>query len=178
MMERMKRAYDDAPPEGKRAFEAISAHGRRAEGRGHSMDIDDVKRLEVETVQRALAPSIRAMLRGMSDMHVAVLCTDDPIGFVTTDDPCTWFDPELFRMPAYLRSPGLGSPTIEVTMPLSPSQCLFISRRADISGFLDVQADTVDALNARHIWHASECFISRQEIVRECWFQFLARDGE
>lgn len=170
-MERLEKAYEEAPPEGKRAFEAMSALGPRTQGAGRGMDIEDVKRLEAEPIQRALAPFVKTVLQAMSNMHVAVLCTDDPIGFVTTDDPCAWFDPELWKMPAYLLSPGLGSSTIEVTMPLSPEQCLLISRQVNIEGFMDVKPETVDALNARHISHASKFFISRTDVVRANWFK-------
>ena len=41
-------------------------------------------------------------------MHMAILNTDDEVGFLTSDQPCVWFDPEAYKRPAMYRSIGLG----------------------------------------------------------------------
>ncbi|WP_445083115.1 DUF4238 domain-containing protein [Candidatus Nitrotoga sp. M5] len=104
-------------------------------------------------------------------MHVAVLCAADPIGFVTSDHPCTWFDPESYKLPPIYRGPGLGSCTIEVTFPISPSQCLIITHNSQWQGYIDVQEEVVNELNCRHIAHCNKTFISCSPQTLPIWFE-------
>jgi hypothetical protein len=103
-------------------------------------------------------------------MHFAVLCTDDPVGFITTDDPCTWFNPEAYKLPPFYRAPGLGMNDIQVTFPISPRQCLLITHNNAI-GYADVPLEIVNELNHRHIAHADQKFISCSAEVTPIWFQ-------
>ncbi len=52
----------------------------------------------------------------LSYMTVTIFCTSDDARFITSDAPVVWFDPELYKLPPFYRSPGLGSETIEVTI--------------------------------------------------------------
>ena len=96
----------------------------------------------------------------------AGLFTVDPLGFVTTDTPCTWFDPEAYKLQPIFQSPALGSATIEVTLPISPRQCLVMTHRSDFHGYIDVGQHVVDEVNRRHIAHCDESFISHSEATR------------
>ena len=62
-------------------------------------------------------------------MHMSVLVTDSELGFITSDNPCVWFNPTLHRLPPFYRSPGLAQQDIEVSLPLSPNHLLFITHR-------------------------------------------------
>ena len=60
-------------------------------------------------------------------MNLTVFCTNDDLGFIASDRPCVWFDPEAFKKLLPFNQPALGSRTIEVTMPLSPNHCASLS---------------------------------------------------
>jgi len=67
--------------------------------------------------------SLRCHVPVLANMRLAVLHTDDDLGFITSDNPCVLFDPDLATYPMLYRAPQLGSPGAEVTLPLSPRAC-------------------------------------------------------
>jgi hypothetical protein len=167
-MEEVQKAYEAANPKRKKAFEAISTTPRS--NIGGSITLEDVKRLEERPIQNMIAGIVSTVMRHFAQMHTAILCTDDPIGFVTSDHPCTWFDPEAYKFPPFCRSPGLAVKTIEITLPVSPSQCVYISHNPDYRGYIDIPLRALNELNRRHIIHCNENFICSKSETRHEWF--------
>jgi hypothetical protein len=127
--------------------------------------------LQAQPIQEMIGPTIQIVMPILARMHIAVLCTNDALGFITSDHPCTWFDPEAYKLQPIYRSPSLGSRTIEVTLPISPKQCLFISHNPACTGYIDIAQRTVDELNRRHIAHCDETFIAHGQTTRPEWFE-------
>lgn len=169
-MEEFKDAFDQASPELR---EAMARGPLRGSGSGKGMGIEDVRRFEAQPIQEMIGPTLRGVIPAFGRMHVGVLCTDDPLGFVTSDSPCTWFDPEAYKLQPIYRSPALGSATIEVTLPISPRQCLIIMHNPHYQGYIDVGQRLVDELNRRHISHCAESFVSHCQATRQSWFEHL-----
>lgn len=167
-IEEFQAEFDVAPPERKAAMTRVSTLSQNS---GSGITLDEIRRLEAQPIQEMIGPTLRAVIPMLGRMHVAVLCTDDPIGFVTTDTPCTWFDPEAYKLQPIFRSPALGVASIEVTLPISPRQCLAITHRSDLRGYIEVNQRVVDELNRRHIAHCDESFISHSGITRPIWFE-------
>jgi hypothetical protein len=142
-----------------------------SERSGSGITLDDVRVLEKHPIPQMIEMVMQSVIPIFQRMHVAVLCTADPIGFVTSDHPCTWFDPESYKFQPIYRSPGLDSRTIEVTLPISPSQCLAITHYPQYQGYIDVQESVVTELNYRHIAHCNESFISCSLQTRPNWFE-------
>ena len=114
---------------------------RRAAGKAYpptssttSISYEDFKK----SVEGPVAPwvvwAIEIQLPRLVQMRRRVLTTDDHVGFITSDQPCVWFDPEAYRRPWHLRSPGLAVPTIEVTLPVSPAQMLLLTHGTEGDG--------------------------------------------
>lgn len=169
MGEDMLRSVREATPE-KRAAMARTTPPR-ADRAERTLSLDDVRAIEKHPLRYILSAALRSGVPFMASMHMAVLCTEDPLGFVTTDKPCTWFDPEAYKRQPIYRSFGLGEPTIEVTLPISPQQCLFISHRANITGYIDISEQGVNELNRRHIAHCNSHFIACRNETRPAWFE-------
>ncbi len=102
-------------------------------------------------------------------MKLAILETDDPNGFITSDTPCTWFDPDAYKRPPLYRSPALAYPKVEITLPLAPQHLLLISH-GKLEGYLRISARIVDELNRRTRFGCQEYFVSRKGIVKPYWF--------
>lgn len=167
-MESFKKSFEAASPEQRKSMASFRPLGA---DQGKGLDMDSVALLRDHPIQMTVAPALEATLRMFARMHVAILCTDDPTGFVTSDNPCTWFDSEAYKRHPFYRAPGLTSKTIEVTMPLSPSQCLVISHAENIEGYFDVKPHAVGELNRRCIGHCNETFVARRNDAREEWFE-------
>jgi hypothetical protein len=98
---------------------------------------EDVKRLVKDPLQNMLAPTIATLTPMLCGLDLAVLTTKDPIGFITSDNPCVWWDSEAYKRPPMFRSPGIMYPTIEIGLPVSPRQYVILNR-AGINGYFPI----------------------------------------
>ena len=118
-----------------------------------------------------LASTMKAVLPVMLNMNHIVFWTDDPLGFITSDNPCMWFDPTAHRRPPMARAVGIQTADIEVTLPLSPQQCILFSHSQFQTGYMKADRDMVNILNHRHAWHAPTTLIACRNEVRAEWFE-------
>jgi len=133
-------------------------------------DFDNLKEDSTRTLIESAVDSILPALMGM---HKTVLCTNDPLGFLTTDAPSTWFDPTAYRRHPFDRPVGFNSPSIEITLPISPSQCLLFTHQLVGPLYCDVSPDDVDAFNHRHAGHAPTTLVARSKETRPIWFEVV-----
>jgi hypothetical protein len=112
----------------------------------------------------------------LSEMTITILCASDECGFITSDAPVVWFDPELFKIPRFYRSPGLGSPSIEVTMPIAPSRLVLFTNGRVAEGYfpvvtsLDLGVHMINDLNRRTRFHCNRHFVARSDRKNDIWF--------
>ncbi len=138
-------------------------------------DFDNLKELTTTALLKSAANVILPTLLGM---RKTVLCTTDPLGFLTSDAPSTWHDPTAYRRHPYERAVGLRNPAIEITLPISPTQCLLFTHHTVGPLYADVGADSVDLLNHRHVAHAPTTVVSRSKETRPMWFQPAAQPAD
>lgn len=162
----------------KLSHEERMAVGRRSMPQSStrpSMTLADVQKLADMPVQLMLPAVIDSQVPFLSQMEMTIYCTGSSPGFVTSDNPVAWFDPEAADRPFMFAAPALMHRTTEVTMPLSP-QHLVVIRHADpptrgIKPILYVDAwdITVRNMNRRTVWHASKTIVSCADGYREEW---------
>lgn len=117
-----------------------------------------------------ISESLEIMSSILYKMSLAILKTDDKTGFITSDHPCVLFNPEGYKLPPLYRSPGLGNPKIEVTLPLTPNHLLFFSWSKS-KGYLPIEIEMVDELNRRTRAYCEEYFVSRKSETKLIWFE-------
>jgi hypothetical protein len=111
-------------------------------------------------------PYITSML---GKMNLAFLCADGRSSFITSDAPCSLFNPELQWQRFY--GPGFGQKHVEVTMPLCPEICVLFSWANNVRGYLGIDQDMVHEVN-RHVFGSShEYFIANSPKLRRRWFR-------
>ena len=93
--------------------------------RKNSMSMDQVQRIVDKPLQMVLAPHVAATVPLLSKMtNLTILCTRKVPGFITSDEPVVWFDPESCKRPPMYQGPALMYDTIEITMPISPTRMI------------------------------------------------------
>lgn len=105
-----------------------------------------------------VAGAAQVYLPVLARMRLTMLRTNDSIGFITSDSPCMLRDADVGSYPPFFRSPQIGSPKAEVTLPLSPGLCVHFSwggKEADLT----VAAETLGLVNAL------TCAASAQHVV-------------
>lgn len=154
-----------ASEENKRAAIALAG----PEPKGRTFTLNDIKRLAESPIQNMLIPMISVMTPSFFDLDLGVLyCNSNP-GFITSDNPVVWFDPDWHTRPPFWQSAGLAWPKTEITLPLSPNRLMVLSRQG-IKGYININEEVVDELNRRTRFRAHEYFIVSANLQKAVWF--------
>lgn len=175
VMQDMKEGMSKMTPEQRKDFARMSPPRSADSGRG--MGEEEVKHLLENTTQVLMPISIEVCTPIMSQMYFTVFCTNTQPGFITSDNPVVWFDPEAYKLPRMFRSPGLGTRTIEVSLPISPRQMLLIHHAVEGDPerepvvYIDAKDDVVHDLNRRTRAYSKQGFVVMQNYTNPIWFE-------
>lgn len=136
---------------------------------GASLSMEEVERLAAEPLQSMLAPMVEFETRGLYQMNLGVFDAQDARGFITSDAPCVWFDPKALERPAFYRAPGFIWKTLEVSLPVSPTQMLLFSY-SKFDSYVKAPDYLVQELNRRTRFHSHEFFVVNQDSKADRWF--------
>jgi hypothetical protein len=161
-----QQAFENASSEQQKAMASIGSLNKE----GPSFSLDEIEEFYKNPLQTQMMPRVNVETNMYRKMTMTILTTVDEVGFITSDDPCFWFDPEAYKLPPMFQSPGLRPPTIEVTMPLSPNHMLLISH-APLPFYISIDRDQVDELNRRTRFSANEYFVVNQDYKNDHWFK-------
>jgi hypothetical protein len=130
--------------------------------------------LEAEVVkgyahQFAMGRLLEILPPMLYQMSPAILVTDDELGFITSDQPCVWLNPDMYKWHPFYRRPALTQQKVEVRLPLTPHHLLFLSW-SDLEGYFRIPAATVDEINRVTRAYCHESFISRKADTKRIWF--------
>jgi hypothetical protein len=139
--------------------------------------LDEIKEFEDVSVKSLIASQFKILTPLFLKLDLAILETSSNPGFITSDDPCVWFDPQLPNYPN-LAGRALISPTIEVHLPISPSQCIFLNRRGE-SGYINLSKlgsirdiKSVTEINWRTRAKSNQYFIVNKKTIHAKWLTF------
>ncbi|MEO0544414.1 MAG: DUF4238 domain-containing protein [Pseudomonadota bacterium] len=133
---------------------------------GGSMSLEEVKKLAKYPIQTLMPAVLSAEVPILSQMTMTVYCTGRTPGFITSDNPVVWFDPEAIDRPPMFRAPGLLDKGIEITLPISPGHLVVIRHDKPLSRgikpivYQDAWDATVEAINLRTAIHADETVVA------------------
>ncbi len=156
------RSIEAMTPEERAALPPPS----RPLGSGGGLSHRDVQKIAQRPVQNLFPHQFVAELRGLVHLDLAILESSSAPGFVTSDDPCAWDDPELD--PSAFLGPGLASESIEISLPLSPRHLAFFNRQG-LKGYTPVSEALVDGWNYRTLSYADEFVVVRENRWKAAW---------
>lgn len=166
MMQRTPRYRDNM----NRFYDELASHAEAME-QAHGAPTTESTRIRAQkennhklTVMQLL-PDITEMLLQMS---VAFLCTTGRSKFVTSDDPCSLFNPDLQWQRFY--GPGLEQQNVQLTLPLSPSIMLCLSW-SPLRGHIRWSNSEVEEANRMTINSCYKYFVSHGPKTRRHWFR-------
>lgn len=150
VLEDVQQALDEMTPEQHQQYRPPISLSKTS---GPSLTINDVQRLADQPMQHMLPTIIQKDLTLLTRMNLVFFTTADDIGFVTSDNPCVWCDPQPGRRPLELRSP-----TIEVTMPVSPNSLALLCWE-DLPKYVDMPQCGLEDANALQQGNCNEYFV-------------------
>lgn len=125
---------------------------------------EEKRNIHTKTIVNML-PNLAGMLARMS---LAFLCCENTDKhFITSDEPCQLFNPQLQWQRFY--GPGLGQKHVEVTMALSPTTKVLFSW-SQYKGYCRTTPDWVEETNRMIRGHTKEYFISNNPKTNWRWY--------
>ena len=135
-----------------------------AMSRPHRLKVlSTAREMAAAPLQNMLPSIIRSDLRILAQMSLTVMTTEDGVGFITSDNPCIWFDPER-------RRPLLQSRTIEVILPVSPHNLAVLCWREG-RDYWAAGAEELTNANRLQQRHAEDYLIVRRNIFQPTWIE-------
>jgi hypothetical protein len=132
----------------------------------------------------AIGHSIQTIAGALFEMNLAIFVAADGESFITSDEPCAWHNPQSYKFPPMLRSPGLAQQDIEISLPISPHYlALFSWNKWNEKMSLDPEflktlghcapapKGVVDHLNQRTRALCNEYFVTRDGRTEPIWFE-------
>ena len=172
MAERVEKAMAESTPE-DRAQMASALAPTNADDQRNALTVEDVRGIVDQPVQSFLIPEVGYVTPALTHMTWVIVETTHSPGFVTSDAPCIWFDPDLLKEQPPFGAGGLISPNIEISMPLSPRQLILFGHRLIASGrYVPLNPDDplVAHFNRRLCHFADEYVVSSEDVTKEEWF--------
>ena len=163
--EKIKKSFDEAFPEQKEAMKSIPFSNDEK----HSISFEEAKDVAEHPLQNLLFPQIFATIPLLIKLDFCVLEADSQTGFITSDNPCVWYDPEGYKRHPHYRAPALMYPSIEITMPISPKQLILLNRKS-INGNIKIDENKVDEFNRRTRFNCYHYFVVNSKIKKSHWF--------
>jgi hypothetical protein len=165
MGKRMEEHAKTATPEQRQAMSGFpSDHNPE-----RIFSLDEVQAIAEQPLQSMLPSTVRTLTPMLATLDLLVFTTTDSPGFITSDNPCVWFDAEAYKRPPFYQGVGLIYPSIEITLPVSPAQLLVFHRRGP-NGYIAVQQHAVDEMNRRTRAHCAAYFVTNSQVTRPIWF--------
>jgi len=157
LMNKVEAAYETASPEQReRLNSALRPVGGPIDKQA-TMSKDEVAELVANPLQNWLPPIVKAIAPHLIEIPSVVMVAPKGCSFITSDTPCAWFDKGAYETPPARYAGGLISPTLEITMPLSPRQMLVFANRLRFSGYWSrLSRGDVESLNRRTFTRAEE----------------------
>jgi Protein of unknown function (DUF4238) len=129
---------------------------------------EKLKRFKRDTHKIGVVQLLPDITKLLLQMSVAFLCADSTSKFVTSDDPCNLFNPDLQWQRLY--GPGLAQEHVQVTLPLSPNIMLCMSW-SPLRGYVWWSKGEVEEANRMVIGHCYKYFISHSPKTKRHWFR-------
>jgi hypothetical protein len=160
VLKKMKELGEERGPNGEIPTVRWSAS---ADPEAASISYEEIEKLAANPVQYMMAQEIGTYLPLIGRMEMMMVRTDDPIGFITSDDPCVWIGATVGKTPPPIAELG----EFGILMPISPRQLLFINPYQSCYGRLPLQV--VDILNGYIRRNAHVYFVANRNRVRDAW---------
>lgn len=169
--EKLLQYAENASPEELKQLAAASALDNFNEE--NDLTIEDVRKIVESPIQSTLSATVSILAPELYKLPYMILETSEQVGFITSDAPCVWFDPAIRQNPRPVGAGGLMSPTLEISLPLSPTQTIFFGKHLIATGaYVPIKEQYItDNLNKRTRIHSHEYFIVNSPILKLGWFR-------
>jgi hypothetical protein len=175
MGEKMKEVAKSFTDEQRRQAKLRAEIDAAINGGNITYTEEEVKLLVEEPLQQLMSAEIGTMAPLLCAMDITILEAKDSNTFITSDNPCVWFDSQAYKRPPAFRAPALMHESTEIRLPLSPYLMLVFMR--DFGKMADrlipIKDELIDDMNRITRFSSYEYFISNSNKKKDIWFQVI-----
>jgi hypothetical protein len=166
---KMANAMEHASPEER---ERMAKLGSRQINGENYLTMDEVKELVDDPIKMMMPTHILQLSPELFQRPFLILESIIEDKFITSDDPCVWWDPASYIKPKPFGAGGLISPSLEITFPLSPTKLVIFGNGPSLNReYLPVNnSDVINNINRRTRHFASEYIVSSSAMINPIWF--------
>ncbi|MBA7640703.1 hypothetical protein ES703_48374 [subsurface metagenome] len=171
MLQRTLRHKDNL----EKFFDELIYKGE-ALARQHGVESEEVqkwKEYKKDAHKVGLIQTLPDLTKLVLKMSVAFFCAEGGAKYITSDDPCNLFNPDLQWQRFY--SPGLGQRKVEVVLSLSPEIMLCMSW-SNLRGYIRHKKSRVEENNRMIVGHCYKYFVSNSPKIKRMWFRRYPMD--
>jgi hypothetical protein len=132
-----------------------------------TLTYEEVKLIADQPVQVLMDSEVDAFTRILFGMNLSILFTTNKRGFITSDSPVVLSDPEIGRNG--FRGYALGSQTIRILCPLTPSLLVLFSHKHP-EGYFEIEDIVLEEINRLARISANKYFIVNSKLKEPYWF--------
>lgn len=103
-------------------------------------------------------------------MDLSLFSTDDPLGFITSDNPCIMHNPTAYRYHPMVRNPGLRQRDVQIMLPLSPRLMIAYTHKRTFPLITPLPTAALDDFNRLSVWNADKEIVSWRGELKDHWF--------
>lgn len=129
---------------------------------------EELRKFKANTHKLAVVQLLPDITELLFKMSAAFLCAKGGAKFITSDDPCNLFNPDLQWQRFY--GPGLEQKNIQITLPLSPDIMLCMSW-SNLRGYIAWEKNQVEEANRMLVGHCYKYFVSHSPKPKRMWFR-------
>jgi hypothetical protein len=147
-----------------KASRQARAHGAEL----HSLQLDDAVR---NANAHFVGASLQVLAPMLFHMSAGIYYSKNRGAFITSDNPCVWYDPDSAKRPPAQRTAALCWPKIKILLPLSPRSLLMLSHDKEYAGYFSADEQFIDGVNwlTRSFLH--KFFVTCDGRTKAAWFE-------
>jgi len=137
-------------------------------GSKETMPIEKLEEIVANPIEHLMPTFIDTVSKSLLDFELAVFYTETDKVFITTDNPCVWFDSQAHMRDPMYQSVGLKYESTEIVLPISPTHCIVLKRKG-INGYVNIDTNppSIDIINTLLYESSDEHYYSnsKEEIL-------------
>lgn len=144
------------------ARKIAQAHGSEVNAPQLNLSVHNAMASVVHFTIKVLAPMLFHLRSG-------IYYAESRGAFITSDNPCVWYDPDSLKRPPLLRSPALCYPNVKILLPLSPNSLLMLSYDKQYAGYFHASEQFIDEVNRLIRFNSHQHYITRDGRTKNLW---------
>jgi hypothetical protein len=120
---------------------------------------------------RYVQVTLKVLTPMLFHMRLGIYFVENRGTFITSDNPCVWYDRDKFRRPPAYRGPALSHPNVQILLALSPRSLLLLSHDKKWAGYFRADTQFIDEVNRLIRFDSHEHFVTHDGRSKPVWFE-------